>query len=60
MPKYAVLITCQEYVEIEAENANDASWKAYEEYRNGYLEVEPHFEFVCEESDRLEEEDAQV
>ena len=55
MPKYAVLITCQEYVEIEEENANDASWKVYEEYRNGYLEVEPHFEFVCEETDLIEE-----
>jgi hypothetical protein len=57
MPKYAVLITCQEYVEIEGDNAKDASWKAYEEYRNGYLEIEPHFEFVCEEADLIEEDE---
>jgi len=56
MPKYTVLITCQEYVEIEGEDAKDAAWKAFEEYRNGYLEIEPHFEFVCEESDLIEEE----
>jgi hypothetical protein len=58
MPKYTVLITCQEYVEIEADNANDASWIAMEEYKNGYLEIDPYFEFVCEECDRLEEENA--
>lgn len=57
MPKYAVLITCQEYVEVEGENAKDAEWKAYEEYKNGYLEIEPHFEFICEEADLIEEEE---
>lgn len=55
MPKYAVLITCQEYVEVEAENAESASWKAFKEYRDGSLEIDPHFEFVCEEADLLEE-----
>lgn len=56
MPKYAVLITCQEYVEVEGEDAKDAEWKAYEAFKNGELEIDPHFEFVCEEADRLEEE----
>jgi hypothetical protein len=61
MPKYAVLITCQEYVEVEADNAKDAEWKAYEAFRNGELVIDPALEFVCEEADRLEEEeDAEV
>lgn len=56
MPKYSVLITCQEYVEVEGENAKDAEWKAYEAFRNGELEIDPALEFVCEEADLIEEE----
>jgi len=56
MPKYAVLITCQEYVEVEAEEAKDAEWKAYEAYKNGELEIDPALEFVCEEADLIEED----
>jgi hypothetical protein len=59
MPKYAVLITCQEYVEVEGEDAKDAEWKAYEAFKNGELEIDPALEFVCEEADLIEEtEDA--
>jgi len=57
MNKYAVLITCHEYVEVEAEDAQSAEWKAYESYKNGELELDPYFEFVCEECDILEEEE---
>jgi hypothetical protein len=61
MPKYAVLITCQEYVEVEGDTAEDAEWKAYQAFHNGELVVDPYFQFVCEEADRLEEEeDAEV
>jgi hypothetical protein len=56
MPKYAVLITCQEYVEVEGDNAKDAEWKAYEAFRNGELYIDPALEFVCEEADLIEEE----
>jgi hypothetical protein len=56
MPKYTVLITCQEYVEVEADNHVDAEWKAYEAYKNGELEVDPYFQFVCEECDLVEDE----
>lgn len=56
MPKYSVLITCQEYVEVEGENAKDAEWKAYEAFRNGELEIDPALEFICEEADLIEEE----
>ena len=55
MPKYAVLITCQEYVEVDAKDARDAEWVAYQDYRKGELKIEPHFVFVCEECDLVEE-----
>ena len=58
MSKYAVLVTCHEYLVVEAENAKDAEWKAYEGFRNGELVLDPALDFVCEESDQLEEEDA--
>jgi hypothetical protein len=59
MPRYNVLITCHEYIEITGKDAKEAEWHAYQEYKNGYLEIEPHFEFVCEEADLVEEsEDA--
>jgi len=60
MPKYAVLITCQEYVEVDGYNAKDAEWRAYQAFHNGELVIDPALEFVCEEADRLEEEDAEV
>jgi hypothetical protein len=56
MPKYNVLVTCQEYVEVDAKDARDAEWVAYKDYRMGELEIEPHFAFVCEECDLVEEE----
>lgn len=55
MPKYAVLITCQEYVEVEGDTPEDAEWKAYESFKNGELVVDPYFQFVCEESDLIKE-----
>ena len=58
MPKYNVLVTCQEYVEVDAKDARDAEWVAYKDYRMGELEIEPHFAFVCEECDLVEEKDA--
>jgi hypothetical protein len=56
MPKYAVLITCQEYVEIDAKDARDAEWTAYQAYRTGEMKIDPHLAFICEECDILEEE----
>jgi hypothetical protein len=57
MPKYNVLVTCHEYVEAEGKDAKEAEWNAYQEYKNGYLEIEPHFEFFCEEVDLIEEDE---
>ena len=48
MPKYAVLITCQEYIEVEGEDAKDAEWKAYESWKNGEIELDPALEFLCQ------------
>jgi hypothetical protein len=56
MPKYNVLVTCQEYVEVDAKDARDAEWVAYQDYRKGELTIEPHFAFVCEECDLVEEQ----
>jgi hypothetical protein len=60
MPKYAVLITCQEYVEVEGDNAKDAEWKAYEAFKNGELYIDRALEFVCEEADLIEEEENEL
>lgn len=56
MPKYNVLVTCEEYVEVDAKDARDAEWVAYQDYRKGELTIEPHFAFICEEFDLVEEE----
>lgn len=60
MPKYNVLVTCQEYVEVDAKDARDAEWVAYKDYRMGEIEIEPHFAFVCEECDLVEEKNEKV
>ena len=61
MPRFNVLVVSQEYREIEADTAKDASMVAYRMYQAG--EIIPHAcpEFICEESDLIEEnEDAQI
>ena len=57
MPKYAVLITCQEYVEVEAEEAKDAEMKAYKAWKNAEFFLDTSYpEFLCEEADLIEED----
>ena len=60
MPKYAVLITCQEYVEIDGKDARDAEWAAYQAYRTGELKINPALAFICEECDLVKEEDEDI
>ena len=55
MPKYCVLVISQEYREIEADNAVDASMVAYRMYMAGDLIPDACPEFVCEECDLIEE-----
>jgi hypothetical protein len=58
MPKYSVLITTQEYVEMEGEDAEDAEMKAYKSWKNGEFFLDTSYpEFICEEVDLIEEEE---
>lgn len=57
MPKYNVLITINQYVEIEAETHEDAEITAFRSYKHGEIEIDQHPIFVCEESDLIEEEE---
>jgi hypothetical protein len=57
MKKYNVLMTTQQYVEVQADSAVEASMKAFEEYREGKHEVSEYPEFTCDEYDVVEEND---
>ena len=57
MPKYTVLMVSQEYREIEADSAKDASMIAFRMYQNGEIIPDACPEFVCEECDLIEEEE---
>lgn len=54
MPRYSVLMTTADYVEVEAENPRDAENLVAEMYANGEVRPE-HPEFLCEEADLIEE-----
>lgn len=58
MPSYQVLITISEYRVVEADDANHAEEVALLEYMDGKIELSSMPEFVCDECDLLEEEDA--
>jgi hypothetical protein len=55
MPKYSVLITSQEYVEVDGDDAKDAEMKAYRSWKRGDFERNALPEFLCEEADLIEE-----
>jgi hypothetical protein len=57
MPRYNVLVISQEYREIEADTAVDASMVAYRMYQKGDIIPDACPEFVCEEADLIEEEE---
>jgi hypothetical protein len=58
MPKYAVLITCQEYIEVEGKDAKDAEMEAYKAWKNAEFFLDTSYpEFICEECDILEDQD---
>lgn len=56
MPSYQVLITLNQYRVVEASNPEQAEDVALRAYMNGDIELDAMPEFVCEETDRLEEE----
>jgi hypothetical protein len=53
MPKYSVLMTTADYVEVEATDPRDAEMVAWEMYKEGEIRPE-HPEFICEEADLIE------
>ena len=55
MPKYNVLITINQYVEIEAETPEDAEGIAYRAFKHGEIEIDQYPVFVCEAEDLIEE-----
>jgi hypothetical protein len=55
-----VLVISQEYREIEASSAKDASMTAFRMYQNGEIEPNACPEFVCEEADLIEEEENEL
>ena len=57
MPRYHVLVISQEYREIEADTAKDASMKAFRMYQAGEIIPQACPEFVCEEADLIEEDE---
>jgi hypothetical protein len=56
MPKWSVLMTTADYVEVEADSPMDAELVASEMYANGDIRPE-HPEFVCEDADLIKGED---
>lgn len=56
MAKYQVLITLNEFREVEALSAEHAEEVALQMYMDGKIELCSMPEFVCEECDFIEEE----
>jgi hypothetical protein len=51
MPKYQVLVTGSAYVEVEADNCEDAELKACQKLNVFDMSLDA----ICEEADKLEE-----
>ena len=60
MPRYSVLMTTSDYVEVEASNAREAEMEALRMYQR--CEIRPEYPFfTCEEADLIEgDDDAEV
>jgi hypothetical protein len=56
MSKYNVLITINQYVEIEAETHEDAEMEAYRAFKHGEIEIDQRPIFICEAEDLIKEE----
>jgi len=56
MPRWNVLMTTEQYVEVEAETPAKAEMEAFHMYQR--CEVRPeHPLFICEQADLIEEEE---
>jgi hypothetical protein len=59
MPKYNVLMTINQYVEMDGETAEDAEIAAWKSFRKGEITIDDSPIFICDECDLVEEnEDA--
>ena len=57
MKTYNVLMTIQQYIEVQANSAREAEDTAWEEYREGKHVVDAYPEFTCDECDAEDYED---
>ena len=57
MKKYNVLMTHQQFIEVQANSAQEASNKAYDEYVDGKHEADSYPEFTCDECDRVDDDE---
>ena len=57
MPRYNVLITINQYIEMYADTPVDAEGAAFRAYKNGEIEIDSYPEFICEEFDLIEEDE---
>lgn len=55
MPKWNVMMTTADYVEVEAATPADAEMEAFGMYKRGEIRPE-HPIFLCEEADVIEED----
>jgi hypothetical protein len=55
MKKWAVLMTTEQYVEVEAKTPAEAEMVAFKIYKQGGV-IPEYPLFVCEEADLIEEE----
>jgi hypothetical protein len=56
MPRYNVLITINQYVEISAVTPEDAEMEAYRAFKHGEIEIDQRPIFICEAEDLIEED----
>mgnify|MGYP003333982691 FL=1 len=56
MPKWNVLMTTADYVEVEADTNVDAELAAFALYKSGEIRPE-HPIFVCEEADLIDDKE---
>ena len=59
MSTYNVLMTHQQFIEVQANSAQEASNKAYDEYVDGKHEADSYPEFTCDECDRIDDDEEQ-
>ena len=56
MPRWNVLMTTSNYVEVEADTPRDAEMKALKMYQS--CDIRPEYPiFICEDADRMDDDD---